>query len=294
MMRCWTLTFWGKPRNPYLHEHARETPMLYIPLIVLAVAAVIGGKYLGVREMIETSQTEMNKQENVDLFATAWPSQKPENVIPVSAEAARGEAADEPGATHGNTDLAAAGGLGGQTGGLAAAARVRPLDTSDYLQAGERYLHTALAGGWAWLIALGLGFILYMNGYGLVNGLMKIPPVRWVHTWLYRRMYFDELYQFVFIGTVLFFSYLSAAFDRFVIDAVVNAVAMLCRRASTAVGWNDRYVVDGAVNGAASVAQSIGAAVRAPQTGRVRLYVTVLMCIIAVSIAGAIVVVLSQ
>ncbi|MCE9534864.1 MAG: hypothetical protein K8R65_00425, partial [Nitrospirae bacterium] len=135
---------------------------------------------------------------------------------------------------------------------------------------------------------------MYMNGYGIANALMKIPPLQWIHTWLYRRMYFDELYKFVFVGTVLFLSYLAATFDRLVVDGFVNFVAYLGRQAAFAMGANDKYVIDGAVNGAGSLAQSLGRAVRSPQTGRVRLYVTVMMCAIAIGVAGAIVVVLSR
>ena len=43
-----------------------------------------------------------------------------------------------------------------------------------------------------------------------------------------------------------------------------------------------------------SLAQELGAAVRAPQTGRVRMYVTVLMVAVALGLAGAIIVVLSK
>ena len=56
---------------------------------------------------------------------------------------------------------------------------------------------------------------------------------------------------------------------------------------------NDKYVVDGAVNGVATLTQDLGAAVRAPQTGRIRMYVTVLMVAVALGLAGAIIVVLS-
>ena len=65
-------------------------------------------------------------------------------------------------------------------------------------------------------------------------------------------------------------------------------------QASVVAGLNDKYVVDGAVNGVATLAQDLGAAVRAPQTGRIRMYVTVLMVAVALGLAGAIIVVLSS
>src|SRR6267142_984624 len=44
MTRCWLLTFWGRPRNQHLYEHAHEAPLLYIPLILLAIPSIIGGR----------------------------------------------------------------------------------------------------------------------------------------------------------------------------------------------------------------------------------------------------------
>ncbi len=275
MMRCWTLTFWGKPRNQHLHDHAHELPILYIPLLVLAIASVIGGKYIGVKEMIESAQTEMNAIVGKDVFTAAWPNIKEE-----AGHAAEGEpaAADHPAVAEPAT----------------AAKTAEAGEAKKLLEEGHEQMEHALAGGWAWLIAMGLGFLVYMNGYVISDRVMKIPPVRWINTWLKNRMYFDELYKFVFVGTVMFLAYVSSAFDRLVVDGIVNSAASLCRQLSAVIGLNDKYVVDGAVNGAGAVAQSIGRAVRTPQTGRVRMYVTVLMCVIAISIAGAIVVVLSR
>ncbi len=40
MMRCWWMTFMGKPRDEHVYEHAHETPFMYVPLAVLAVGTV--------------------------------------------------------------------------------------------------------------------------------------------------------------------------------------------------------------------------------------------------------------
>jgi hypothetical protein len=60
------------------------------------------------------------------------------------------------------------------------------------------------------------------------------------------------------------------------------------RQLADLAGLSDRYIVDGAVNGAAQLAQDVGAAVRAPQTGRIRMYVTILMVTATLGIAVAI------
>jgi proton-translocating NADH-quinone oxidoreductase chain L len=37
MMRCWWMTFMGKPRDQHVHDHAHESPLMWFPLVVLAV-----------------------------------------------------------------------------------------------------------------------------------------------------------------------------------------------------------------------------------------------------------------
>jgi NADH-quinone oxidoreductase subunit L len=51
MMRCWWLTFMGRPRDPHVYEHAHESPLMYVPLIVLAVGTVVSG-YVLFRPMV--------------------------------------------------------------------------------------------------------------------------------------------------------------------------------------------------------------------------------------------------
>jgi proton-translocating NADH-quinone oxidoreductase chain L len=270
MTRCWMLTFWGKPRNQHLYDHAHETPILWLPLAVLAVASVIGGsKIMGVRELIEAAQREgtalvksLNATapqglqraeiagETYSLYRSAW-----------SNTAAEGE--------H-------------QTGPAAALAE------------GHETMEKGLSMGFAWLIGIGAGFLVYLKGYWIAAPLMRITPLNWLRIWLYRRMYFDELYHFLFVdGLVLGMSAISNWFDKYIIDGIVNGVGKGVKQLSVLAGLNDRYVVDGAVNGVAMLSQDIGAAVRAPQTGRIRMYVTVLMVAVTLGLAGAIIVALS-
>jgi NADH:ubiquinone oxidoreductase subunit 5 (subunit L)/multisubunit Na+/H+ antiporter MnhA subunit len=260
MTRCWMLTFWGKPRNQHLYNHAHESTILWLPLVVLAIASVIGGKFLNVREMMEAAQLETRKYVKIDAFATAWPTHVKEESEATAAEHTIAGASDE-----------------------------APRQAFEH---GEHLMHTWV--GWAWLVGIGLGFLLYMNGYAVADALMKFPPLAWIHTWLYRRMYFDELYMYIFVNFIMAMSWLSAMFDRYIVDGIVNLAGHTVKRASDLAGLHDQYVVDGAVNGMADLAQDIGAAVRAPQTGRIRMYVLVLMSAVTLGLAGAILVVLSR
>jgi NADH:ubiquinone oxidoreductase subunit 5 (subunit L)/multisubunit Na+/H+ antiporter MnhA subunit len=133
-----------------------------------------------------------------------------------------------------------------------------------------------------------LGVLVYSRGLAVPAALVRVPSLRWVRTWLYRGMYFDELYAAVIVTPVRALVRLVGLVDRYVIDAAVNAVGSLGRRAAGLAGWNDRYVIDGAVEGVAALTRDAGAAVRAPQTGRIRLYVTLLVGALALGLAGAI------
>jgi proton-translocating NADH-quinone oxidoreductase chain L len=258
MTRCWMLTFWGKPRNQHLYDHAREAPIMWAPLVALAVLSVIGGKYLGVSELLQSGIRESTQYcrsvvPTFNGFGTAWP-----------AEATTTTEGAEPNAGA----------------------------SSEILEKGHELMHHCV--GWAWLVGIGLGVIIYWNGYAIAGPLTKFPPVNYVRIWLYRRMYFDEFYFSVFVAIVMALSWLSATFDRYIIDGIVNGVGGVVKRGAFLAGWNDKYVVDGAVNGVATLTQGLGAAVRAPQTGRIRMYVTVLMVAIGLGLAGAIIVVLSR
>ncbi|MFQ5591377.1 MAG: hypothetical protein ACE5HE_09460 [Phycisphaerae bacterium] len=46
MMRCWWMTFMGRPRDEHVHQHAHELPLMYVPLVVLAVGTVYCSYFL--------------------------------------------------------------------------------------------------------------------------------------------------------------------------------------------------------------------------------------------------------
>ncbi len=46
MMRCWWMTFMGKPRDEHVHHHAHESPLMFIPLVVLAIGTFVSSYFL--------------------------------------------------------------------------------------------------------------------------------------------------------------------------------------------------------------------------------------------------------
>ena len=78
---------------------------------------------------------------------------------------------------------------------------------------------------WVWpATAMGIlfGLLLYFRGDRLAGRLTRIPPVSWIHTWLFYRMYFDELYGSLFVAPVLGLAAGVAWVDRNVVDAAFN------------------------------------------------------------------------
>jgi len=62
MFRLWFMTFLGQPRDEHIHAHAHESPkVVYVPLVILAVFAVIAGWNLpfvevGLRPILEQAR----------------------------------------------------------------------------------------------------------------------------------------------------------------------------------------------------------------------------------------------
>ena len=188
--RCWMLVFAGKPRNPRIHQHAREHPMLWFPMGLLAILSVYGAKLLDAQPLLESSAREseaiVRDIQSKDDFFRGRPL----------LGAFRQAGPQEP-----TTDLAAT---------TLADARIR----------GQ-----AMANTWMrWAIAIGVvwGAAMYWNGFSIGRRMLAWAPCRAVHVWLSHRMYFDELYQSVFAGILLAASRCCAWFDRNVLEALLN------------------------------------------------------------------------
>ncbi|HEY2585820.1 MAG TPA: proton-conducting transporter membrane subunit [Tepidisphaeraceae bacterium] len=219
--RWWMLVFAGRPRDRRLYDHAREVPTLLWPLVVFAIMTALAGNWLGIRDMLESAVYESrqaatmqnvpnqpDRGEVVHAFDAVWPA---------------GDAADEGGAR--DEPVAAA--------------------TSAALTEGTRRV-----SDWVWpATALGIlcGLLLYFRGDRLAGRLTRIPPVSWLHTWLFYRMYFDELYGSLFVAPVLGLAAGVAWFDRNVIEPIFNRGGQ-DRRASSPAPNDSRERADENVN----------------------------------------------
>ena len=97
----------------------------------------------------------------------------------------------------------------------------------------------------------------------------RLPGVYKVLQGMY---FFDELYIATVIRGLLLWNALCEAFDRIVVDGIVNGSGYLLRGVTWFSGQFDNWIVDGLVNGIASVCQGAGEGFRRIQTGRLQTY----------------------
>jgi len=95
-----------------------------------------------------------------------------------------------------------------------------------------------------------------------------------LHTVLWHKWWFDELYDRVFVKPTLWLSLLPRLLDAWLIDPLVNGTAWLLKQIATAFDTTvDRGLVDGSIDRFARGTFSFGNSLRRVQTGSLRQYV---------------------
>jgi NADH-quinone oxidoreductase subunit L len=103
---------------------------------------------------------------------------------------------------------------------------------------------------------------------------------------IYNKYYVDEIYQAVFVNGLLAVTRFCAAFDRYVIDFLVDGAAYATRFVSWINGLFDSYIIDGIVNRIADVTLDLGNRFRHLQTGSINAYLyAVVLGVVAVMMA---------
>ena len=135
-------------------------------------------------------------------------------------------------------------------------------------------------------VLMGLSVLIVLAGFLVARAMYlskSLSPERLagvaggrLYQLLYDKYYVDEIYAATVLAFTLFLTRVSAAFDRYVIDYIVDGVATLTRLASRLNGLFDNYVVDGAVNGVARVTIGVGSRFRQLQTGSINGYLYVI------------------
>ncbi|MFA6569823.1 MAG: NADH-quinone oxidoreductase subunit L [Bacteroidota bacterium] len=119
----------------------------------------------------------------------------------------------------------------------------------------------------------GILFSFLMYQFKIFNADAMEKQFKTLHTFSFRKWYFDEIYYATAVGGSILFAKILAIFDNKVIDGMVNLTAFLSRGFSYFVGHFDNIVVDGFVNLVANVTGFFGAIFRKVQTGRIQTYI---------------------
>jgi NADH-quinone oxidoreductase subunit L len=99
-----------------------------------------------------------------------------------------------------------------------------------------------------------------------------------------RKWYFDEIYQAVFVNGTLLVAQVLSAFDKYIVDGIVNGTAAVTRFVSWINGLFDNYIIDGIVNAVANLTFWFGNKFRRIQTGNINSYLYGILIAIVVAI----------
>lgn len=94
---------------------------------------------------------------------------------------------------------------------------------------------------------------------------------------VYNKYYVDEVYNAVIVNGTLLLTRACAAFDRYVIDGIVDGSAAVTRFVSWLNGLFDNYIIDGIVNQLADGTIGLGNRFRQLQTGSINGYLYVIV-----------------
>lgn len=250
MFRMWFMTFTGKPKDKHTYEHAHETPwMMTTPLIVLGVLSV--------------------------CVAWGWPlwdasSSELEAVLNYSRPAS--VVADFGPIVHGHDehhDDHAKHAAGHDDHGHGHAAPAHGTTPNEY----THQFHS-LAGNLALImVILGFSFAVATYLYRVLDPGESQDHFSNLHRFLWHKWYFDELYSAAIVRPGMVISRWCAAFDRSIVDGIVNLVGRVSVKTSAVSGRADRGIVDGLVNLIGNVSFAIGCWLRNVQTGYLRSYI---------------------
>ena len=136
------------------------------------------------------------------------------------------------------------------------------------------------------VVALGgllVGFLVYGRGLavGQIDPLRRLLGPIWVL--FHNKYYVDELYQYTIIPfTVGLSKFLYWVDDVWVIDPIVNGIGRVAVWLSNFWAAFDRFVIDGLVNGFGALSDRMGRVLRSSQDGHVQVYLLVAVVTVTV------------
>lgn len=276
MTRLVALAFWGEYRGVHTqpelaleeesertehlhHQTPRESPpVMWVPLVVLAIFAAIGG-LVGIGHAMSGGAPVGGK---LNIGHWLGPVISTPDVAHPEATTVTEHVTPVPG-RYGS-------------------AIVRSLEHSLGARGAELLcMGISLLAG---ILGIALGWFFYLSRPGLPDRIAAGLGA------LYRaslnKFYIDEIYGALFTRRTMDLSRGVFAVDAKVVDGAVNGSAWLTRMASRLTGGSDKYVVDGLVNAIAITIARLGSPlVRAAQTGLTANYALVMVLGLVLAVA---------
>ncbi len=274
MWRQVFMTFFGKPKKPEIFEHVHESPKaMVIPLIVLA----------GLSFWIWYGANPIDPANG--WFMKSWaqtPAQiVPENTAPHFAHSGAGHSESVEHNAEGEHKEAVA------EHSATAAPHYEMMEHQEILEhkthevAGMGMIISILCA----ITGIALAWFMYLKNTSLPDKIAN--AFKPLYNFSLNKWYFDELYEFAFVGTFMLIARSCAWFDTNVVDGIVNGVGRSTVVVAKVNGWFDKYIVDGLVNLTAGISQIIGLFFRSFQTGKIQSYMAWTLAIVVVIFAAA-------
>ena len=251
MFRLIFMTFFGKPRNREMYDHAHESPgTMAVPLIILAVLSFPIVNKWSFNPWSFGEYVKAPKQPHVHAPAHADVTEA-RPVLYAMVGASKAHAAKDAG--HGAHDAA----------------------HDHHAHSPAHTIAMVLS-----IIVAGCGILLSYLFYHLkvfsAEGAAK--RLRPLYNLCWNKYYFDEFYDGVIVALSVAWAGFLKVFDLRVIDGIVNLVGFVTRAVVAAfTGWFDNKFVDGLVNWVAQITWSVGGRIRRVQTGAIQNYLLIVL-----------------
>lgn len=141
----------------------------------------------------------------------------------------------------------------------------------------SHHFHYLAMGISLFMAAFGILLAFMMYKFKIINAGKLEVRFKFLHSFLYNRWYFDELYQATAIAGTLALSKSLSWFDTYIVDGLVNLSSYIIRFVSRSAGLFDNYVIDGAVNMVSTFTGYCGSKIKKLQTGKVQAYIVFML-----------------
>ena len=236
MFRLIFMTFFGKPRDQHVHDHAHESPLpMTIALSGLAFLGMFGGQFwLANMDIMGSKQTWFEALVGVH---------------------------------HDYTDLS------GFYPGIVLQNTYVGLDPAKVEAVAHTAHSSAVVTS---LIVASLGILLAMVVYlfNKIDPARVASTFGPVYRTIANKYYIDEFANKTVIKGSVVLALVLKWFDEYIVDGIVNTVGRINKVLGFVHAWFDATVIDGLVNLVGGLSNFFGAALRLLQTGRIQQYVS--------------------